>query len=179
MRLLLLLSAVALAAPASAQTFISGHGGGVDFDLAGTGQTAVFELRIGRFMSRYVALEGGLGVSDVPEQFGGVFYVLPSLEVQFGVPIRDRVRPYVGVGVGSLLPIGDPRPGLDELQRPGFRVDYDPPSRASINVGVGADLGIAPDLAARFSGRLRATGRNVTEFSGTFSEVTLGIGVRL
>ena len=168
-----------LSAPLSAQTFASVHGGGVDFDLSGTGQTAVFEVRLGTFVSRYAAVEGGLGFSDVPEQFGGVSYALPSVEVQLGVPIRDSVRPFVGVGLGLMVPLSDPVPGRREVGDPRFRFDYDPPTRTSVNLGLGVDVGLTPDLSARVTGRVRSTGDGFTEFSGSFSELTAGLGFRL
>ncbi|MGB3543651.1 outer membrane beta-barrel protein [Rubrivirga sp.] len=178
MRILTLL--VALSAPLSAQTFVSFHGGGADFDLSGVGQTAVFEARMGVFVNRYVSVEGGLGISDVPEQFGDVFYALPSVEVQLGVPIMDSVRPYVGMGIGAFVPLSDPVPGRREVEAPRFELDYDPPTQTTINLGLGLDAGIAPDLFARVSGRLRGTvGDGPDFFTGTFTEVTVGVGVRL
>lgn len=164
---------VALSPLVSAQTFASIHVGAAGFDLSGTGEAVVADVRVSHLVGPYLAIEGGLGVSPVSEQFRDTVYLLPSLEAQVGPTIRDAARVYAGVGVGSFIPfLGDGPPRRV--------VNYDPQPEFAFVGSLGVDAGLTPSVLVRVAGRLRATvGDGPDVFGGTFTEVTGGIGVRL
>ncbi|WP_179299673.1 outer membrane beta-barrel protein [Rubrivirga marina] len=170
--------ALLLAAPfATSQTTSSLHIGGVDFDLSGVGQATVIDARVGHALNRYVAVEGGLGYSDTPQQFGDVRYVLPSAEVQLGVPVGP-VRPFVGLGLGVFVPLEEAGERTIQRGETTLTVDVYPSTYTAATVALGADVAVVGPWIARATGRLRATGDDPFEFSGTFAELTGGVGYR-
>ena len=172
------LALAALLSPlATAQTALSLHVGYVDFDLSGVGQTAVVDARVSTALHRFLTVEGGLGYSDTPQQFGDVAYLLPSAEVQAGLAI-GRVRPFLGVGLGLFVPLEDPGERSFTQNGTTYTVDYDAATRYAATVGLGADVDVTDRLLVRATGRLRASGSEVFEFSGTFAELTAGLGYR-
>lgn len=177
MRLLVFALLLLAATSASAQPVVSVHAGYVDFDLSGVGQTAVVDARINHALNRFVALEGGLGFSITDQQYGRVAYLLPGGEVQLGVGIGS-VRPYLGAGLGLLVPVNDPGERTFGTN-PQYTVDIDPSTRFAATAAIGLDLNVAGPWVARSAGRLRANGSNPFEFSGTFAEVVVGVGYRL
>ncbi|MEM0961811.1 MAG: hypothetical protein AAGK21_04605 [Bacteroidota bacterium] len=163
-----------LAAPLSAQTFGSISAGGAQFDLSGTGTAFVADARVVHFINRNVAVEGGLALSPVSEQFREVTYLLPSAELQVGTTIRDAIRPYLGAGLGAFFPISD-----DGTPTRGF-VNFDPTAEAALTLSAGVDAGVTDSVILRVTGRLRGTlGEGPDVFVGTFAELTGGLGVRI
>ncbi len=170
---------LAAAAPlASAQTVASLNVGGAEFDLSGTGSAVLVDLRAQYALLPFLAVEGGLGVSQIGEQFGDVTYVLPTVELQL-TPTTWRFRPALGVGLGAFVPLTDPGPqtfGTGEFR---YTVDYDPSTEGALVLSLGLDGDLTDRVVARVAGRVRGTvGGGPDFFVGTFSEVAAGVGIR-
>ena len=181
MRSALVLAALLAGAPASAQAVVSVSAGGAGFDLSGTGSALVVDARLHAPLTRVLAVEGGLGLSPVAEQFGDVTYLLPSVELQAGLPLGGAVRPYVGLGLGAFVPLNDPGPF--EIAYPGGSTlsgDYDPEPELALVGAVGLDAAVADRVVVRTAARLRGTASvdGPDFFGGTFGEVTAGLGYR-
>ena len=180
MRRVFLLVALFAGLPASAQTVVSVQAGGAEFDLSGTGSAFVVDARVHRPLTRFLAVEGGVGVSRAAEQFGDVTYLLPGVELQVGVPIAGVVRPYLGVGLGAFVPLNDPGPFL--ITYPGGSTlsgDYDPVAESALLVSLGLDGSVTDRVVVRTAARVRGTVEGGPDvFTGTFAEVTAGLGYR-
>ena len=73
------------------------------FDLSGTGTTALFGARIDAELQRWLVVEGALESFHPQEQFGlNSRYTIPEVQLQVQYPGRV-VRPYLGVGGGYML----------------------------------------------------------------------------
>jgi len=102
------------ARPASAQSatapiathsrYAAGLVAGVSqFDLSGTGTTALFGARVEAELQRWLVVEGALESFRPEEQFGlNSRYTIPEVQLQVQYPGRV-VRPYLGVGGGYVL----------------------------------------------------------------------------
>ncbi len=177
---LFVLALLVLAAPATAQTVVSAHAGGAEFDLSGVGQAVLIDVRLARPVTRILAVEGGLGLSNTSQQFGDVTYLLPSAELQLGVPLFGALRPFIGAGVGALVPIASPDPQVLVVDGVEYNVGYSADTEATVLLALGLDADVADRWLVRFSGRVRGTvGDGPDVFVGTFSEVTAGLGYRL
>ena len=164
---------------ASAQTTLSVHAGYADFDLSGTGNAAVVDVRASYPINRYLSLDGGLGFSHTDQQFGDVAYLLPSVELHVGATVFGRVRPHLGVGVGALVPVADEGPQVVRQGEFEFTVDPDPDAEATINVALGVDVAVTDRWVVLGSGRLRGTvGDGPDFFVGTLADVSAGVGYR-
>lgn len=137
---------------------VSVVGGVSQFDLSGTGTTGVIGVRGDLAARRWLLLEGGLTVFRPNEQFDQRrTYVIPEVQVQAQVP-HHRVRPYLGLGVGSLLASRDLSPQRALSGALGTRVLL-----RDARVNLRAEL------------RVRGIGEG---FSGAVAEWTLGTGFR-
>ena len=181
MKRLLALAAALVVLPVSAQTVVSLQAGGAEFDLSGTGSAFVVDARAHYPLARVLAVEGGVGVSRAAEQFGDVTYLLPSVELQVGAPVTDVFRPYVGLGLGAFVPLNDPeRFTIAYPDGSTLSADYDPELEGAVVVALGLDVTVAGRVVVRAAGRLRGTveGGGPDFFTGTFSELTAGLGYR-
>ena len=131
-------------------------GGVSQFDLSGTGTTGVIGLRGELSAKRWCVLEAGLMAFRPNEQFGEqLTYVIPEVQVQVQVPSRI-VRPYLGLGVGSLIASGDRD------------------ARRAVSAAGGVRIQI-PETRLDVRAELRV--RGIGEFfSGAIAEWTLGSG---
>ncbi len=172
--------ALVMAAPAFAQPLAPSlwlDSGVAEFDLSGTGTSAVFGVRSDLALGRFAVVEAGVGYTRTAQTFSNVSYALTDIEVQAQLPL-GRVRPYVGVGSGFFLVLSE-----DPLLFPGGRTPSgnapDGYNAAVVTASLGARVSIAGPLLARVGGRIRGTiagGPDV--FGSTVSEATLGLGYR-
>jgi hypothetical protein len=164
------LSAAALAlsaASAAAQTATpppAGPGitlaaGVMNFDLSGTGNTAVGAIRADFPLSRIFAVEAAVAVAKPDQQFGSSTIVFPEVQLQASAPL-GRIAPYAGVGVG-----------IYRLSAPGGDN-----SDVTFSAGVGARMGITDRVGLVLDGRIHEVG---TGFNGTTAELTVGVRLRL
>ena len=87
------------------------------FDLSGTGTTALVGARLETELQRWLVAEGALGYFRPQEQFPErSTYAIPEVQLQVQYPGRV-VRPYLGVGggyvfanVGRTMPLGGEMP---------------------------------------------------------------------
>lgn len=80
------------------------------FDVRGTGTSALIALRGEAEARAWLVLDGGVTLFRPQTQFeDGRTYVMPELQIQAQVSGRS-VRPYVGVGIGTLLARRGPNP---------------------------------------------------------------------
>lgn len=133
-------------------------GGVSQFDLSGTGTTGVLGLRGELSAKRWLVFEAGLTAFRPDEQFGQQrTYVIPEIQVQAQVPSRS-FRPYVGLGVGSLLASGNSD------------------ARRALSAAAGTRI-VIPET--RFNVRAELRVRGIGEsFSGAIAEWTVGSGYR-
>ena len=76
------------------------------FDLSGTGTTAIVSARADVAMQRWLLAEGALSTFRPSEQFGQTrTYLVPEAQIQLQLPAQT-VRPYVGLGGGYVLVSG-------------------------------------------------------------------------
>lgn len=176
----LLLAALLAAAPASAQTVVSVHAGGAEFDLSGTGSAFVVDARALYPLSRLFAVEGGVGLSPTGQQFGDVTYLLPSVGLQVGVPIAGVVRPYVGLGLGAFVPLSQPEDEVVEIDGQTVVLERGTDGEGALVAALGLDAAVTDRVVVRTTARLRGTAsvNGPDFFGGTFSEVTAGLGYR-
>ena len=163
------LSAAALAlstAGAAAQTATPPAGPGItlaagvmNFDLSGTGNTAVGAIRADFPLSRIFAVEAAVAVAKPDQQFGSSTIVFPEVQLQASAPL-GRVAPYAGVGVG-----------IYRLSAPGGGN-----SDVTFSAGAGARVGITDRVGLVLDGRIHEVG---TGFNGTTAELTVGVRLRL
>ena len=181
LRITALLAVLLASTSASSQTVVSLQAGGAEFDLSGTGSAFVLDARALYPLTRVLAVEGGVGVSQAAEQFGNVTYLLPSMELQVGVPVAGAVRPYVGLGLGAFVPLNDPGPFV--IAYPGGATlsgDRDPEAEGAVVATVGLDAPVTRRVVVRTAARLRGTVSldGPDFFGGTFGELTAGLGYR-
>lgn len=98
----LLAVAVTLPGPANAQSAsaLTLMGGITEYDLSGVDTRPFVALRGEVPLSRFMLVEPGLGFFRYETQGGAdVNVFLPEVQLQ-AAPMRTRVRPYLGAGVG-------------------------------------------------------------------------------
>lgn len=78
--------------------------GATQYDLSGTGTTAVVGLRAEHQLQRWLVGEVALGLFRITPQFGGssLTYTIPEAQLQLQLPL-GIVRPYLGAGGGWVL----------------------------------------------------------------------------
>ena len=166
-------------ASASSQAVVSLQAGGAEFDLSGTGSAFVLDARVLYPLTGVLAVEGGVGVSRVPEQHGDATYLLPSAELQLGVPIAGVVRPYLGLGAGAFVPVSGPADEVRVVDGVEYVLGYGPDAEAAVVAALGLDAAVTNRVVVRTAARLRGTlGNGPDLFQGVFAEVTAGLGYR-
>lgn len=135
--------------------------GASQFDLSGTGTTALIGARADMELSRWFVGEVGLSTMRPLEQFGErATYIFPEFQFQAQLPL-SVVRPYVGVGAG-------------------FATAFAQGSGSSTTGTVAAAGGLRmllPGTSTMLRTELRVRGIG-TSFSGSMAEWTLGLGRR-
>lgn len=174
------LAAFLVVTPVSAQSFVSVHAGAAEFDLAGTGSAFVADVRYHRPLSRVLAVEGGVGLTSTSQQFGVVTYLLPSVELQAGVPLGRVARPFIAVGLGAFVPMTGPDQETEIIGGREVIVQQGADTDGAVVLGLGLDVNASDRVLLRTAVRLRGTasidGPDV--FGSTFGEVTAGLGYR-
>lgn len=133
-------------------------GGISQFDLSGTGTTGVVAVRADFNARSWFVVEGGLSLFRPQEQFGKqLSYAIPEVQIQLQLPTRG-VRPYLGVGVGSILASGGP--GAQRMVS-----------------GAGGLRIAVPDTRVDLRAELRVRGIGES-FTGSIAEWTFGGGYR-
>ena len=119
--------------------------GATQFDLSGTGTTAIVGARIEDVLNRWFVAEGAFGFFSPTEQFGSRrWYGIPEAQMQLQFPL-GAVRPYLGVGGGWVTSSRGTRgtasgSGGLRAQLPGTNLD----ARAELRVrGIGRSFGAA------------------------------------
>lgn len=162
---LVLLAAAPRAAAAQDYLLSSGlalSGGVADYDLTGSGRTAMVAIRADAELRRW--LVGELGVSalrpteDLPSR---LTYLVPELQLQLQLRAA-AFRPYVGAGGGWFYAIGPNRRSQSALS-------------ASASAGVRIGL---PDVRFGLQGEVRLRGID-REFSRRVAEWTGGVALRI
>ena len=175
---LLAIAALVAAAPLAAQPLsptVWLEAGSSTFDLSGTGTAGVLGARADLEFGRYLVAEAGLGYFRAEETFSDVSYAQTDVELQVQLPL-GRVRPYLGVGVGQLVVLGETqRPLPDGI----ISASPDGSNAALLTASVGARVGLQGPVYARLGARFRgAIGDGPDVFGSTLGEVTLGAGYR-
>lgn len=179
MRALYLAAAFLIAAPTSAQSVVSVQAGGAEFDLSGVGSAFVADVRYNRPLTRVLAVEGGVGLSPTGQQFGDVTYLLPSVELQAGLPLGGVVRPFAAVGLGAFVPVSGPEQETVVVDGREIIVQRGGVTEGALILGLGLDASVTDRVVLRAAARLRGTvGDGPDFFVGTFGEVTAGLGYR-
>lgn len=134
--------------------------GASQFDLSGTGTTALIGARADMDLNRWLVGEAGFSAMRPLEQSGQrTTYILPEVQIQAQLPL-GAVRPYIGVG-----------PGFAFVQRSG----------GSETTGTVAAAGglrmLLPGISTALRAELRVRGVG-SSFSGSMAEWTLGVGRR-
>lgn len=161
----ILIAALTVSTPAAAQTSEGtttvGVGAGIlNFDLSGTGNTAVFTGRVAHALSRHLVVEGNAALAKPEQQFGDSTAVFGEAQLQYQFTI-GRVSPYIGGGIGFL------RESATEIE-----TDWSPTFSGA--VGLRAALGDRTGLFA--DARLRGVEWDAV---GTTAEITGGVTFRL
>ena len=132
--------------------------GASQFDLSGTGTTALVSARLEAEVRRWLVAEAALNIFRPDEQFSRqVRYTVPEVQLQVQVPGRV-VRPYLGAGGGFVF--------AGDCQR----------RRGTASGAAGLRVALPGGrLDARGELRARGIGRY---FSGSTAEWTAGIGYR-
>lgn len=159
------LAALTIATPAAAQTTEGtttvGVGAGIlNFDLSGTGNTAVFTGRVAHALTRHLVIEGNAALAKPEQQFGDSTALFGDAHLQYQFTI-GRVSPYIGGGIGLL------RESATEIE-----TDWSPTFSGA--VGLRAALGERAGLFA--DARLRGVEWDAV---GTTAEITGGVTFRL
>lgn len=132
--------------------------GASQFDLSGTGTTALVGARVEAELRRWLVAEGALGLSRPAEQLGPrSTYTIPEAQLQLQLPGR-AFRPYLGAGVGYVV-------GGHGLE-----------ARGTVSGAGGLRVAVpGTRVDARGELRVRGVGRS---FTGSTAEWTLGTGYR-
>ncbi len=144
-------SPTSLTSPTEDRRFAVGLvAGASQFDLSGTGTTAIVGARFETRLRRWLLAEAALSTFRPEEQSDPrVRYTVPELQLQLQAPGR-LVRPYLGVGGGWVL------------------ASDDRPSRGTMSGAGGVRVPLAgARVALRAELRVRGIGRN---FSGSTAE---------
>jgi len=158
--LLSLLAAPALAQRADGPT-LTVAAGVSQFDLPGTGSTAVYAARVEQPVRRALIVEGGVAVARPDQQFGArSTLIIPELGVQAQLP--GTIAPYLGLGVGAAI---DRRPS----SAGGTQSDVTASGAVGVRAWVTERVGLRGEL------RVRGIG---TGFEGSTAEWTLGAALR-
>lgn len=159
---LALAAAFALPGAARAQSVseFSVGGGIMDYDLSGVGQTLTLNARAVAPLSRTFVLEPGILWANPDLQGGGeATLLIPEVQLQARFPL-GVVTPYLGAGVGAALAFADDR---DDEYEAAFS------GGAGLRIDAGGLLGFVLDARVHGFG---------TDFSGSTSELTLGLRIR-
>jgi len=158
-----------LAAHAQAHTLtnrpaFSLSAGAFQYDLSGTGTSAMFAPRIELPLSRVFLAEGGATVARPEQQFGATTtYLIAELQLQAQAPLAaGRVAPYLGLGGGIAQ---DRRPS----QYGGLQSTYTASAATGVRYWLTDRVGLRGEL------RVRGIG---TTFGGSSAEWTLGVARR-
>ncbi|MFL5540608.1 MAG: outer membrane beta-barrel protein [Longimicrobiaceae bacterium] len=146
-------------APAPAGPGITLAAGVMNFDLSGTGNTAVGALRADLPLSRVFGVEAAVAVAKPDQQSGSSTIVFPEVQLQASAPL-GTVAPYLGLGVG-----------IYRLSASGGDN-----SDVTFSAGAGARIGLTDRLGAVLDGRIHEIG---TDFAATTAELTIGLRWRL
>lgn len=162
----LVLLAAAAPRAAAAQDYLLSSGlalsGGVaDYELTGSGQTAIVALRADAELRRWLVGELGLSALRPRETLPSrLTYVVPEAQLQLQLRAA-AFRPYVGAGGGWFYAIGPNRRSQSALS-------------ASASAGVRIGL---PDVRFGLQGEVRLRGID-REFSRKVAEATAGLALR-
>ena len=157
------LVAALLGTPAlgQAQTTVSLYRGTSEYDLSGVDTAPTTAVRATRELSRLFVLEGGLSYVALEEDFGASKLYMPEALMQLQLPI-GRFAPYIGGGVGLAMHAAE----NDQISS-----ETDP----TFLVAGGLRIDLPYNLVLGGDARIRAF---ETKFTGTGSEVSVGIGFR-
>jgi hypothetical protein len=131
-------------------------GGVSNFDLSGTGSTAIGAVRVDVPLLLVLA-EGSLGVMRPKEDVGTRTYIIPEVQVQYQI-LPLLVRPYVGVGAGVFKAVSGPDPHTSDVT-------------LSASAGVRFSIPLLP-IGFRAEARVRGVGSG---FTGSATELTVGV----
>lgn len=139
---------------------ISLAGGISQFDLSGTGTSALLGARADIELNRWLVTEGSLTGMRPDEQFTQkVTYIIPELQLQLQAPLRV-VRPYIGLGGGFARRTAE---GLSD--------------NIKTVSGAGGVRFLVPNSKLVAQGELRLRGLG-SSFTGSSAEWTAGLGWR-
>jgi hypothetical protein len=159
--LLGLVAAPLLAQPGATRPALSLSAGVSQYDLSGTGTTAVYAARLEQALRPALLVEGGVAVARPDQQFGRrSTLIIPEIGLQAQYPAR--VAPYLGVGLGAAI---DRRHANDG----GTRSEMTASGAAGVRAWATERVGLRGEL------RVRGIG---TGFEGSTAEWTLGAAVR-
>ena len=137
------------------------------------------DVRVLYPLTGVLSVEGGLGLSPTAQQFADITYLLPSVELQLGPYVLERLRPFVGVGVGAFVPLNDPYPVTVRRGDTVYTVETDLTPESAVILALGLDADMSDRWLLRASGRVRGTvGEGPDFFVGTFADLTAGLGYR-
>ena len=136
---------------------LSVSAGASQFDLSGTGTSAMAAVRIASPVTRLLIIEAGASLARPAQQFGDTTtLIIPEIAAQLQIP--GRFAPFVGIGAGAAI---DARPSAVGGTR----------TSATFSGAVGARYGISSRLGGIGELRVRGIGEN---FGGSTAEWTLG-----
>ena len=124
------------------------------FDLSGTGTTALVGARLEAELQRWLVAEGAFGYFRPAEQSGIRSHYIPEVQLQVQVP-GHVVRPYLGVGGGYMFTSGGPEKQGTGSGAVGLRV-------------------VPPNAPVTVLGELRVRGIG-RSFGGSTAEWTVGL----
>jgi hypothetical protein len=131
------------------------------FDLSGTGSSAMAAVRLERALMRALVLEGGVSVARPAQQFGATTtLVIPEVALQLQLP--RLVAPYLGLGFGDAMDFRPESVG-------GLR------HNATVSVAGGVRLWLGDRMGLRGELRVRGIGSTL---GGSTAEWTGGAALR-
>lgn len=137
------------------------------FDLSGTGTTALVGARLETELQSWLVAEGALGFFRPQEQFPGrSTYTIPEVQLQVQYPGRV-VRPYLGLGGGYVFASAGRE---TQIAGPG---NIEPGTQVTGSGAVGLRVAI-PDQPLLMLTELRVRGIGQS-FSGSTAEWTIGL----
>ena len=131
--------------------------GATQYDLSGTGTTAIVGLRAEHELRRWLVGEVALGFFRITPQFDGskLSYTIPEAQLQLQLPL-GIVRPYLGAGGGWVMASGQ--------------------TTGTVSGSLGTRVLVpGTGLDARAELRVRGIG---SSFSGATAEWTVGLAYR-